>query len=1067
MPNTTDLNIFTNSDSVKMVDRMKTVLSHAEFFDCLVGYFRITGFYLLKEELEKVKEIRFLVGLGTDSETSNAITLTLFDQNAFKVKQILQKQIREEFENSEDSLKVENGINTFIEWIKSGKVRIKMCADKNVHAKVYIVRNNAEVSALQYGNVITGSSNFSYNGLEKNVEFNVELKNRNEIDYSLLFFNNLWDNAIEVTDIVEEVIQKETWMNVAVTPYKMFLKTLYSYFEDEIGDNHVDIELPDDFIRLEYQEHAVIQAKKILEKHGGVFIADVVGLGKTYIAAMLGKYLGSKKRCLFIVPPVVQEYWRSVLEDFNYTQRDKVVSLGIIDQVAQWDDLGKYDYVFIDEAHRFRNAETKEFNYLKQICYGKGVILITATPQNNYITDIVNLISLFQDLKQSSIIPGNPDLDGFFRGLKTEIDASKGEDDYSQVLNNAMSEIRDKVLKQVMVRRTRTEVMKYYADDLQKQGLKFPVLHDPERETYTYSEQMDSAFNETIQLLSQLHYARYTPLLYVKPERQKQVVGDRKSGQENIKGFIKALLIKRLESSIYAFSQTVDKMTKSHHDFLKLYDQDKIVIGNLSRNNNFDIDYLINLDDSEFEELVSERDLTKINKEDLIDDYDKDLKSDIAIFDQLKQLWAQFDIEHDDAKFDELIKLLKQIKKKDTRIILFSEAKDTIDYLEKRMNQQFNNQVVSFSGSDSDSTKEYIKRNFDPKSKNPLNEKSILVTTDAMSEGINLHRASIIINYDLPWNPTRVMQRVGRINRVGSNFDDLYVYNFFPAANTRQHLSLEESIKIKIQMFHSLLGEDSKYLTNEEKVDQQAFFDILMMKNFKLTDEGEQFNLNAVKMEYLKIINDIKKNEPLLFDEIKSLPNKLKIARKSNEDTKLVTFVRKGSIKEFFYTDGNSSELLDFEKAMILLKADEDASKVNVPDNYYDYLNLNTSAFKEKVQNSFDNGYKAKGTPKNLKKINQYLMFLKHGKLSYENEDLIAQVQKLIDDGVLTNYIYKEILKAIDDLKNKNDLNAIANCFNEKIPNVYFKERKQYEVQDLKNEKEVVILSEYFIKEAQ
>jgi len=1066
MSNSTDLNIFTNSDSIKMVDRMKTILSHAEYFDCLVGYFRITGFYLLKEELNKVKEIRFLIGLGLDTETSNAITLSLFDQNAFKVKPILQKQIREEFEKSEDSLETENGINTYIEWLKSGKIKVRVCADKNVHAKVYIVRNNSDISELQYGNVITGSSNFSYNGLEKNIEFNVELKNRNEIDYSLLFFNNLWNSAIEVTDIINEVVEKETWMNVSITPYKMFLKTLYSYFEDEIGDNHVDIELPDDFIRLEYQEHAVIQAKKILEKHGGVIIADVVGLGKTYIAAMLGKYLGAKKRCLFIVPPVVQEYWKTVLEDFNYKQRDKVVSLGVIDQVSQWDDLSEYDYVFVDEAHRFRNAETKEFNYLKQICYGKGVILITATPQNNYITDIVNLISLFQDLKQSSIIPGNPDLDGFFRGLKSELDASKKTEDYDITLDHAMNEIRDKVLKQIMVRRTRTEVIKYYSDDLQKQGIKFPILHDPERETYTYTEKMDLAFNETIQLLAKLHYSRYTPLLYIKPEKQKLIVGDRKSGQENIKGFIKALLIKRLESSIYAFTQTIKKMNKSHHDFLKLYNEDKIVIGNLSRNNNFDADYLINLEDSEFEELISNRDLTQINKIDLNNDYEKDLKSDIDIFDKLNDLWAQFDIQNDDAKFDRLISLLNNIKKKDVRIILFSEAKDTVDYLDKRMNQYFNNQVISFSGSDGESKKEYIKRNFDPKSKNPLNDRMILITTDAMSEGINLHRANIIINYDLPWNPTRIMQRVGRINRVGSNFNDLYVYNFFPAANTREHLSLEDSIKLKIQMFHSLLGEDSKYLTNEEKVDQQAFFDILMMKNFKLSDEGEQFNLNSVKMEYLKYINDIKKNEPILFDEIKMLPNKLRIARNTKEDTKLVSFVRKGSIKEFFFTDGKNSHLLDFEKAMALLKADISAAKINVPENYYDYLNLNIDAFKEKIQNSFDNGYRAKGTPKNLKKINQYLMYLKHGQLSYENEDLMEQVQKLIDAGVLTNYIYKEILKSIDDLKNKNDLNAIANCFSEKIPNVYFRQRKQYKVQDLTNEKEIVILSEYFIKEA-
>ena len=1062
---TTDLNIFTNADSVKMVDRMKTVLSHAEFFDCLVGYFRITGFYLLKQELEKVKEIRFLVGLGVDPETKEAVQLTLFDQNAFKIQPILRKQIKEEFESSEDSIDVENGINTFIEWIKSGKIKIKICADRNVHAKVYIVRNDDTVKALQYGNVITGSSNFSYNGLQNNIEFNVELKNRNEVDYSLMFFNNLWNNAIEITDLVDDIVKNETWMNVSVTPYKLFLKTLYSYFEDEIGDNTVDIERPDDFMHLEYQDHAVIQAKRILEKHGGVIIADVVGLGKTYIAAMLGKYLGAKKRCLFIVPPVVQEYWQSVLVDFNYSQRDKVVSLGIIDQVASWDDLGKYDYVFIDEAHRFRNADSKEFQYLKQVCYGKGVILITATPQNNYITDIVNLISLFQDLKESSIIPGNPDLQGFFAELKRQLGHAKGTDEFDDVLADAMVEIRDKVLKNIMVRRTRTEVMKYYKDDLEKQGLKFPTLHDPERLTYVYNEAMDRAFNDTINLLSKLKYARYTPLLYVKPEYQKDIVGDRKSGQENIKGFIKGMLIKRLESSIYAFKESINRINKSLNEFYKLYQDDKIVIGASSRNNNFDFDYLSSLDDKEFDELISQRNLTKIPKFVLEDKYHLDLVNDLSILQQLCDIWGQFDVQKDDAKFDVLVDLLKKLRNNNTKVIIFSEAKDTVEYLEEKLNKVFINEVVSFSGSDTDSKKAYIKQNFDPKDKNPLNEKMILVTTDSMSEGINLHRASIIIDYDLPWNPTRVMQRVGRINRVGSKFSDLYVYNFFPAANTRQHLSLEDSIKIKIQMFHSLLGEDSKYLTDEEVVESQEFFDILMMKDFKLTDEGEEFNLNATKMEYLKIINDIKKNDPILFDEISNLPNKLRLARKSKE-TELVTFVRKGSIKEFVYTNGVITEPLEFDKAMELIRCDEETEKIDLPNNYYDLLNLNIKAFKEKVDSFFGNGYKAKGTPKNEKEINKYIKFLEKQDLNYEQKDLLNQVSELIEKGVLTNYVYKQIIKTIAALKNKNDIKAIVKCLEENIPTIYFKERKKYEVENVTSAKEVVILSEYFIKEA-
>lgn len=1064
MPST-DLNIFTNADSVKMVDRMKTVLSHAEFFDCLVGYFRITGFYLLKQELEKVKEIRFLVGLGIDTQTKESINLTLFDQNAFKIQPILRKQIKEEFENSEDSLVVENGINTFIEWIKSGKIKIKICADKNVHAKVYIVRNDETVSALQYGNVITGSSNFSYNGLQNNIEFNVELKNRNEVDYSLMFFNNLWNSAIEITDLVDEIVKNETWMNASVTPYKMFLKTLYSYFEEEIGDNNVDIERPDDFMHLEYQDHAVIQAKRILEKHGGVIIADVVGLGKTYIAAMLGKYLGAKKRCLFIVPPVVQEYWQTVLKDFNYSQRDKVVSLGIIDQVVNWDDIGKYDYVFVDEAHRFRNADSKEFQYLKQICYGKGVILITATPQNNYITDIFNLISLFQDLKESSIIPGNPDLQGFFAELKREISHAKGTDSFEIVLSHAMSEIRDKVLKNIMVRRTRSEVIKYYKDDLEKQGLTFPVLHDPERLTYVYNETMDLAFNNTINLLAKLKYARYTPLLYVKPEYQKEVVGDRKSGQENIKGFIKGMLIKRLESSIYAFKESINRIQKSLTDFYKLYEEDKIVIGASSRNNNYDFDYLASLDDKEFDELINQRNLTKIPKIVLEEKYKEDLENDISILKQLCDMWSQFDVQKDDAKFDVLVDLLKQLRhEKNLKVIIFSEAKDTVEYLEVKLNNLFKGEVVSYCGSDSDSKKVYIKQNFDPKDKNPLEEKTILVTTDSMSEGINLHRASIIIDYDLPWNPTRVMQRVGRINRVGSKFTDLFVYNFFPAANTHQHLSLEESIKIKIQMFHSLLGEDSKYLTDEEIVKSQEFFDVLMMKNFKLSDEGEEFNLNATKMEYLKIINDVKKNDPILFDEIANLPNKLRIARIASK-TELVTFLRKGSIKEFMYTNGETSESLEFDKAMELIKCDEDTQKIDLPENYYDYLNLNLEKFKEKVNDFFGNGYKAKGTPKNEKEINKYIKWLEKQDLIYEHKDLLNQVSEMIEKGVLTNYVYKQILKAISAVKNKSDLKAMIKCFEDNIPMIYFKDRKKYEVENLSTSKENIILSEYFIKE--
>ena len=169
-----DLSIFTNrnENGIKLSDRVNTVLTNSKYFDVLVGYFRVTGFYLLKEQLEDVEEIRILIGLGTDIDTVRAIDIfELSGANAvLKVKETLKKEFNS---TQDDNLDMENGVITFCEWIKSGKLKIRMCHDKNVHAKLYIIRKNPEIVPDQFGNLITGSSNFTYNGLDKNIEFNV------------------------------------------------------------------------------------------------------------------------------------------------------------------------------------------------------------------------------------------------------------------------------------------------------------------------------------------------------------------------------------------------------------------------------------------------------------------------------------------------------------------------------------------------------------------------------------------------------------------------------------------------------------------------------------------------------------------------------------------------------------------------------------------------------------------------------------------------------------------------------------------------------------------------------
>lgn len=1047
-----DLSIFTNKNEngIKLSDRLNSLLTNSKYFDVLSGYFRITGFYLLANQLESVEEIRILIGLGTDKETIKAIDI--FEMSGSNAVLEIKKIVKEEFSlTSDDSLEMENGVIKFCEWISSGKLKIRLCYDQNVHAKVYIIRKNPEIVPDQFGNLITGSSNFTYSGLDKNVEFNVELKDQFNVQYALDFFNELWKNSKDITSDIEETIKNETWMSNNITPYELYLKALSVYFEEEIRTRKVDYEWPEGYMNLQYQEDAVTQARKILAKHGGVLISDVVGLGKTYISAMLGKLLQGKK--LFIVPPVVKDTWEHVLSDFGYKMSDKVVSLGIVDQVAGWEDLESYKYIFVDEAHRFRNASSTEFQYLKKICYGKGVVLITATPQNNTILDIANLITLFQDSRNSSIIPGCKDLDKYFSELNRQL---KKSDNNPEIVSLVASDVRDKVLRNVLIRRTRNEISTYYAEDLQKQGLKFPKVNDPIRLEYMYDEEMDQAFDYTIELLKSFTYARYTPLLYL---RDKKRIGSDKVRQENMRGFVKTMLVKRLESSIYAFIESIKRLKKSSKGFIKLYKKGKVVVGSVSRSK-FDYADLEEMEDNYFQLMIDAYDIDCYEPIDFEDRFISDVKSDYKILKDIYKLWSKFDIKIQDSKYDVLKKKIDSFEK-DKKIIIFSEAKDTVDYLKEKLTNDYENIVIDFSGGDSLGKKKYIQDNFDPGFawKN-INDKRILITTDALSEGVNLHNASIIINYDLPWNPTRIMQRVGRINRVGSKNEELFVYNFFPRDNSKEHLSLENSIKYKIQMFNELLGGDLKYITDDEKVKSYNLYDFLMMAN-KLPDEIE-LSSNALEMSCIQIINKVIKENPELFEKIQKFPNKIRLARKDNDETKAITFIKQGWIKKFIkYESGNSIEI-EFEEAIKALEAREDEKSITLPKDYFTIFNANKNAFVDIINASKVQNIISTSSP-NEKKVRKYIKaLLASQEIKPSDKEYLEKVNASIRRGSLNSRVFKDLMKEIN--KNNQSIDAIINSFKSIIDETYLEERKNYDVMNSLKKPEVIVLTECFIK---
>ncbi|MEI3045039.1 helicase-related protein [Romboutsia timonensis] len=1051
--NYNDLTFFTNEENNTLHDRFNKILNNnVQFFDVLVGYFRSSGFYKMYESMENIEKTRILVGLNLDKKSVEMIHTAYnemqvdFTSNK-EAKEQYSKEVNDDIETSEDSEEVEIGIKKFIEFVRTGKLEIRVYPHHPIHAKVYIMRKDQEKSE-DFGKVITGSSNFSQAGLLGQLEFNVELKDSRDVRFALDKFEDLWKESVDVTD--EYIEQAEnSWIREDVTPYELFLKCLYEYFKEEINQDKVDAKslgLPPGFMKLQYQLHAVTRAEKILETYNGVFISDVVGLGKTYIGAMLAKRLRGRK--LIISPPVLKENWERVLWEFDVSA--KVESLGKLDSILKM-DADSYNYVFIDEAHRFRNDDNDTYAKLHEICNGKKVVLISATPQNNYISDIANQIYLFQNRKNSNIIPNQKDLEGFFKKLEKKLKKyDKGTPEYLEVSKEVSTEIREKVLNHIMVRRTRKEIIKYYDKDLKSQGLTFPTLNTPEKIVYEFDNQVEVVFNKTLDTIKVLSYARYKTLTYLNevPPKYKSLL----TGQQNMGGFMKGILLKRLESSFYAFNKTLDRFIESYENFISMYKSGVVYVS--KKYNVYDL--MNNGEEEKLDFIVDKEDAFKFKSDEFNSIFIEDLEFDLSNLKRIRRMWDPIE---NDPKLDKFIDDLKNNKLlKKSKILIFTESKETAEYLKKNIDMHFKNQTILFTGGSKNKDRDIIQENFNPdvSKTNQKNDFRILVTTDILAEGISLHRANVIVNYDLPWNPTRIMQRVGRINRVGTQHDNIYVFNFFPSAQVGEHMSLEENITSKIQAFHDTLGEDFKYLSEDEEVDTYGIFGKTLYDklNSKESLEEEDFEEDST-LKYLKIIRDLRDEDEALFIKIKNYPRKIRSAKYLDTDGTL-TFFRKGYMKRFFISDGIVSREMTFLDAMKLMESDKEEKYHKISNNYYKNLEQNKKELVKTLQEeSMDiSPIRKEGKShdktiiKTLKALNTYPKFT-------ENE--ISKIYKLMDlfeDGAIPLAIGKEIVKMIKGIADPIEM---FNTIWDLVPDSYIKNSEsKEEIQDYNTE---VVLS--------
>ncbi|MGC8483631.1 MAG: helicase-related protein [Thermodesulfobium sp.] len=1051
---TTDRTFITNEEGIKLVDRFKVLIQNTRFFDCLVGYFFTSGFYALYPSLESTEKIRILVGMKTDIhvyeliEQAKRYQQTLTDREK---KEAYSKQVENDLENSPDTLEVELGAKKFVEWINSKKLEIRVYPSQNIHAKLYIM--TFQEGGTDDGRVITGSSNFTEAGLVDNLEFNVELKNSSDYKFAQNKFNELWKDGVDVSAKYVETVKTNTWLNENITPYELYLKFLYEYFKDKINLDKQELlsqMKPPGFKDLEYQKDAVRDAKSKLEEYGGVFISDVVGLGKTYMTAMLLNELDGDT--LVIAPPTLLDEnnpgsWGNVLYWFG-VRRYKCKSIGKLDEIING-GTENYTNIVIDESHRFRNEATQMYSKLLQICKGKRIILVSATPLNNSPKDILAQIKLFQDVHKSTL--PNPmvrDLESYFNKLQNklkDLDREEDKDTYLQIVKHNADEIRKNVLQYLMVRRTRSNIEKYYEKDLKRQKLEFPEVNEPEPVIYTFDKQLDKIFNKTLELVAKdFTYSRYTPLLYLREGVEQPT----ELSQKNMRKFMKVLLLKRLESSFYAFKQTVQRFINSYKRFIEEYEKGNVYVSKKYASKIFEL-----IDDGDLEavdQILSEGKAEPYKSSDFKPNFKSDLKKDIDILNKIWELWKDV---KDDPKLGKFVEMLSKDKiLKTSKLIVFTESKETSEYLEKELKNRQNSRVLAFSSSSHEDIREKVIANFDANARNKADDYQILISTDILSEGVNLHRSNAVINYDIPWNPIKMMQRVGRINRVDTKFKVIYTYNFFPAGPIDENIKLKAAAQAKIEAFIEMLGNDARLLTDEE-IKSHDLFDKLNSKKTIIGDDEEDYEL-----KYLMALRKVRDEDKELFNKVINLPKKARSGKKwQRKDTSLITFFRKGKLQKIFIAHEKTVEEVDFASAAKIIEAKKDEKREDLGKEFYSLLDLNKQEFNKLFEQ--ENGpLSSIGGRSGEGKLLRFLSAIKHTEsLTEDDKDYISKVNQALKDGGIDKGTIKRVNKHIGK---ETDAIMIVSKIKEEIPLEFLKRRFVSSSANISGQKEI-ILSEY------
>ena len=1000
------------------------------FFE--VGYFYFSGFEQIYKQL-KDKKVNIMIGIDYDNTIRNLTRSNL------AIKEHYFNYVKNDINNTNiiDNRIGQDSYNLFVEKIKDGTLKIKCNKKKINHSKIFIFKHSTKNNKTLPGKVIIGSSNLTRSGFLTNIEGNHLFEDKENYDGYYEIFKKHWDSddCIDIADDksfneLNEKVLKKTWVNKNPTPYNLFIKVLDEYFhQKQTNEVFMPSKLTDGkLLDVKYQEDAIVKGLNILKKHQGVIIADVVGLGKSIIASAIAKNLNLNT--IVICPPHLQDQWREYKTATLFP--GEIESRGKIEKCLEYERPGE-NLIIIDEAQSFRNDLTNDYSLLHKLCQGNKVVLLSATPFNNKPQDIFNLIKLFQIPTKSSLQNVENLSDQFKELIKEYNDlskkGSKSPGDSEKIKEREAyiaNEIRS-ILAPIVIRRSRIDLKNIdrYRKDLERLKITFPKVNDPELLEYDLDDLYD-LYMQTIDTISPKSEeekiyigARYKSTSYIKPKALEEVAKrggyeDKellKKSLENIADFMKRLLVRRFESCIESFMKTLDAIILSNKKIKDYYDKEGLIPiykkGFLP-----DVeDFIENEDDQKdiqkFEDLpeldkFKEKGLWFIKKEEIDDQFYKDLITDIETLEDLKKAWeVKINKNFKDPKFIKFEnKLKEELSRSDKRkVLIFSEFADTANYIYKKLHEN-NYKVFKYTSAESSKkeNKNIIKKNFDASSDEKEDKYNVLVATDTIAEGYNLNRAGTIINYDIPYNPTKVIQRIGRINRINRKvYNELFIYNFFPTDTGESEVNIKKRTRVKISMCKAIFGDDTKVLTEDENLN--TFF--IEELNSVLSETGNP------ETEYENLIYNIRDNEPELLSAIRDLPQRSRVMRNisTSYGSGVLLYAKKGEESIFrFMNKSDKFKSMPVDHYLRMFKADKTEKSINVSDHFQKtYAKASSNLFSKNQITAMDKGKKQ--AVDKLISVKQKI----NGQDEYIN-DLIYIIEKL--DGLPRNS-----LKMIRDMR--------------------------------------------------